>query len=235
MSVTSIADNLREVRARIAVACVRAGRSPSEVRLVAVSKTKPVAKIREAIAAGQTLFGENYVQEAVDKMTELPSVEWHFIGSLQSNKAKQVAGSFALVHSVDRLKLAQALNSAAAARGVVQAILLQIHIGDEATKHGFSIDEAPAVLREIAGFKNLRVIGLMSLPPLEESEDRARANFALLREALETLRAELPTEQRADFRELSMGTSSDFEAAILEGATFVRVGTDIFGAREPIG
>ena len=228
----SIGQKLNAVRSRVSAACARAGRAESTVRVVAVSKTKPAEMISAAIAAGQKLFGENYVQEALGKMAGFPSAEWHFIGSLQSNKAKSVAGKFALVHSVDRVKLASTLDLAARELGVRQPVLLQIHIGAEATKQGFDLAEAPAALAEISAMKNLNVQGLMSLPPLEESEILARANFALLRNLLETLRETLPVEQRAGFRELSMGTSSDFEAAILEGATLVRIGTDIFGARE---
>jgi pyridoxal phosphate enzyme (YggS family) len=228
----SIAENLRLVREKMAQACVRAKRPVDSVRLVAVSKTKPVELIQEAMLAGQTIFGENYVQEAVDKINQVPSAEWHFIGTLQSNKAKQVAGSFALVHSVDRLKLAQAIDSAAAARGIVQPILLQVHIGDEATKYGFSILEMPDVLAQVGAFKNLSLRGLMALPPLEETEAGARANFAKLREALEKWRTILPAENHKEFCELSMGTSSDFESAILEGATLIRVGTTVFGVRK---
>ncbi len=226
-----ISENLRIVRAKMAQACARANRAADTVRLVAVSKTKPIELIQEAIAAGQTIFGENYVQEAVDKISRIPSVEWHFIGTLQSNKAKQVAGSFALVHSIDRLKLASTLNSAAAARGAVQPILLQVHIGDEATKQGFSFAEMPDVIAQVCEMKNLRLRGLMSLPPLEDTEAGARMNFAKLRESLEKWRTLLPAENRPEFCELSMGTSSDFEAAVLEGATLIRVGTDIFGVR----
>jgi pyridoxal phosphate enzyme (YggS family) len=230
---SSIAENLRNVRARIESACARTGRATSEVRLVAVSKTKPVAMLEEATRAGQCLFGENYVQEAVDKINQLPGAEWHFIGSLQTNKARAVLGRFALIHSVDRVKLARALDSAAAAAAatVVQPILLQVHIGDEASKHGFSIDELVEAVGEIAQMKHLSIHGLMALPPLEETEAKSRVHFARLRETLETAREALPPESRGLCRELSMGTSSDFEAAILEGATLVRVGTDIFGAR----
>ena len=198
---------------------------------MAVSKTKPIQLIQEARVAGQTVFGENYVQEAIDKINQLPLVEWHFIGSLQTNKARAVVGKFALIHSVDRLKLAVALNSAAVTAGIVQPILLQIHIGEEETKHGFAVDEMPDVLSEIASFKGLSVRGLMSLPPLEETSEKTRANFSMLRSCLEQWRSLLPSEQKPVFRELSMGTSSDFQDAILEGATLVRVGTDIFGAR----
>lgn len=229
-----IAENLVRVRERIEAACVRAGRSPADVRLIAVSKTKPIELIQEALDSGQRLFGENYVQEAVDKINHFPSAEWHFIGSLQTNKAKQVAGKFALIHSVDRIKLAHALDSAMSQQTLTstsQPILLQIHLGDEQTKHGFSLAELPAALDEIAQMKNLSVRGLMALPPLEETETNSRVHFANLREALELVKTRLPLEQRAVVRELSMGTSGDFEAAILEGATLIRVGTDIFGAR----
>ncbi len=228
---STIAENLAHVHAKMRAACVQAGRGEKSVKLVAVSKTKPVEFIQEALAAGQTIFGENYVQEAIDKIKSLPGVDWHFVGSLQSNKAKQVAGSFALVHSVDRLKLAQSLNLAAEQRGVVQKILLQIHIGDEATKHGFSLAEAGDAIAEISALQNLSVCGLMSLPPLEETEAKARKNFSVLQKSLDVWRLHLKPEAREVFCELSMGTSSDYQWAILEGATLVRVGTDIFGAR----
>ncbi len=228
----SVAQNLARVRARIEAACVRASRSVSSVRLVAVSKTKPNDLIKEALAAGQTVFGENYVQEAIAKIGAFPEGEWHFIGSLQTNKSKQVAGTFALIHSVDRLKLATSLNQALESKtGVVQPILLQVHIGDESTKHGFSLGELAQAAREISAMKQLSIRGLMALPPLEESEDKSRAHFAQVRDALEVVRQAVSPEQRAVIRELSMGTSGDLEAAILEGATLVRVGTDIFGAR----
>ncbi len=227
----SISEKLKLVREKMATACASANRDLSSVKLVAISKTKPLELIREAAAAGQTVFGENYVQEAVDKVATAPEFEWHFVGHVQTNKAKMVAGSFSLIHSVDRLKLAIALNEAAAARGVVQKILLQIQIGDEESKHGFSFIDAPDVALAISEMKNLELRGLMSLPPLEESETKARKNFSLLRESLQSIGAVLPKETRALFRELSIGTSSDFEWAILEGATLVRVGSDIFGAR----
>lgn len=228
----SIPENLEHVRARIAAACSRASRNTSDVRLIAVSKTKPAGLIREAINAGQIVFGENYVQEALEKIELIPDVEWHFIGSLQTNKARAVTGRFALIHSVDRLKLARALNLVAIEKNTVQPILLQVHIGDESTKHGFSIEEAPSAFIEIAAMKGLEIRGLMSLPPLEDTSEKARANFALLRAKLSEWRRLLTPEQAEKFTELSMGTSSDFEDAILEGATLVRVGTDIFGARE---
>lgn len=187
--------------------------------------------IRAAFAAGQRIFGENYVQEAVAKVAAFAEAEWHFIGGLQTNKVKPITGRFALIHSVDRERLADELEKAAAKAGVVQDILLQVHVGSEASKSGVSMDEAPALIERIAGHSHLRLRGLMSLPPLTEDERVGRGYFASLREALEKWRRLLPTDQAARFGELSMGTSSDYEWAILEGATYVRVGTAIFGAR----
>lgn len=226
-----IADQLEKVKAKMAVACKSAGRGIDSVQLVAVSKTKPISFITEAVAAGQTCFGENYVQESLEKIQARPDLNWHYIGSLQTNKAKQVIGQFALIHSVDRMKLARELEFAAESLGVVQPILLQIHIGNEETKHGFTIAEIPLVLEELSLLTHLSLRGLMSLPPLEDNSEKTRANFALLRGCLEEWRGLLPAESRAAFTELSMGTSADYEAAILEGATLVRVGTEIFGER----
>ena len=223
-----------KVRSKVEAACAKAGRLKTDVTLVAVSKTKPLEMIRDLAAFGHRSFGENYVQEAVEKLAASKSdlkLDWHFIGSLQTNKSKAVVGNFGLIHSVDRLKLALALSSAAVDAGLTQKILAQIQIGDEETKHGFSLDEAPELLNQIASLPGLQLCGLMALPPLEESETSARANFALLKTKLETWRKNLPVAKQSDFSFLSMGTSSDYEWAILEGATHVRVGTEIFGAR----
>ena len=226
----SIAANLRDVNALIDAACARAGRARDDVRLVAVSKTKPVSVIEEARRAGQTIFGENYVQEALEKSAAVPQAEWHLIGSLQTNKIRSIAGRFALIHSVDRLRLVQELARVSASAGLVQDLLLQIHIGDEATKHGLPLAEAKPVIEEICRLPSLKLRGLMALPPLTTDEKAGRAAFASVREALEKWRTEFSLGR--EFRELSMGTSSDFEWAILEGATLVRVGTSIFGARD---
>ncbi len=225
----SIADNLKRVENAIEKACARAGRTRDEVRLVAVSKTKPVDSILEALRAGQMIFGENYVQEGLEKSRALPGAEWHFIGSLQTNKVKQISGVFELIHSVDRLKLAQEISKVASAAGREQSLLMQVHVGDEATKHGVSFSEAPALIEAILSLPGLRLRGLMALPPLTESEFIARKAFALVRESADRWRREFGL---ADFAELSMGTSSDYAWAIQEGATLVRVGTSIFGARE---
>lgn len=232
MMATAIAKNLAEVSERIASACQRAGRDHGAVRLIAVSKTKPIELIEEAVRAGQRSFGENYVQEALQKVAAQPSLDWHFIGSLQTNKVKQVIGRFSLIHSVDRIKLATELGKAARQMGVVQDVLMQVHVGDEATKSGVDFDEAPALIEEILREPHLRLRGIMSLPPLTEDERQGRKGFAELRMGFEKWRREcLSSQQAACFTELSMGTSSDFEWAILEGATMVRVGTSIFGAR----
>lgn len=224
--VDEIAARLAAVNEKIERACARAGRKPGDVKLLAVSKTKPLELIQAAFAAGQRSFGENYVQEAVEKVARFPEADWHFIGSLQSNKAKQVAGRFSLIHSVDRARLADELAKAASAAGVVQDVLVQIHIGDEATKHGVTIDEAPALIECVRGHASLRLRGLMSLPPLSDDERVARGYFSEIREAFENWK-----KSSQDFNELSLGTSSDYEWAILEGATMVRVGTAIFGER----
>jgi hypothetical protein len=228
-----IAANLEAVRMKIAHAAERAGRAPSDIRLIAVSKTKPVAMLKAAMVAGQTSFGENYVKEALLKLDELPDADWHFIGALQTNKAKLVVGRFSLIHSVDRARLAEELAKAAAAQGIVQDVLMQVHVGDEATKSGVMIDEGPALIESIQSLPSLRLRGIMSLPPLAQSESEGRGYFATIRGAFQKWRETcFSPEQAALFTELSMGTSSDFEWAILEGATCVRIGTSIFGARE---
>jgi pyridoxal phosphate enzyme (YggS family) len=224
---TQIAQKLEEVRNRIAAAAHKAGRNPAMVRLVAVSKTVPVELIREAMAAGQRLFGENYLQEARGKIATLAAgVSWHFIGHLQSNKAKGAVELFELIHGVDRLKLAQALNTAAASLGKLQDILLQVNLAGEASKSGAPPDAVPDLLREISQFPHLRVLGLMTMPPFLAPE-AVRPFFRALRE----LRDRLLQKNLGPLPELSMGMSGDYEVAVAEGATLVRIGTAIFGQR----
>lgn len=233
MAGKSIKENLERVHERIARACEKAQRSLNEVRLVAVSKTKPIDMVSEAFHAGQTLFGENYVQEALRKIELLPQAEWHLIGSLQTKKARSIAGKFALIHSVDREKLASEISKAAGNIKTVQDILIQVHIGDESTKSGVTLDEAPGLIEAVLKMPNIRLRGLMSLPPLTGNESLARSYFAQLRESMERWRREtMNPVEGSQFTELSIGTSSDFEWAILEGATYVRIGTAIFGERE---
>jgi pyridoxal phosphate enzyme (YggS family) len=227
-----IENNLGHVRARIAAACARARRPKESVRLIAVSKTKPIEDVSEALQAGQTSFGENYVQELLEKQEALPQADWHYIGSLQTNKAKQIVGRCSLIHSVDRAKLALELAKAATAAGVVQDILLQVHVGDEETKSGIALADAPALIELIGGESSLCLRGVMALPPLSENEAIARGYFREVRTAFEKWRSALSPSAASVFSELSLGTSSDYEWAILEGATLVRVGTAIFGARE---
>lgn len=233
----SLKENLDRVRSQIAEAARRASRPLDQVKLLAVSKTKPPELIRAALEVGQTRFGENYVQEALEKLRIFQGdsrPEWHLIGSLQTNKAKVVAGRFALIHSVDREKLAVEISKAAEKLAVTQDVLLQVKVGEEASKKGASLDEAFALAATISRAKGLRLRGVMALPPLTDDESIGRSRFAEVRETFERIRSRVLTpEQAAAFDELSMGTSGDFEWAILEGATMVRVGTSIFGARDP--
>jgi pyridoxal phosphate enzyme (YggS family) len=227
---SDIARRLADIRERMAAAARRAGRDPAAVRLVAVSKSVGLEALREAVAAGQRLFGENYLQEAKDKIAALgPEVEWHFIGHLQSNKAKAAVGRFALIHSLDRLSLAEALETAAARQNRVQEVLVQVKLGGEAGKSGVAPEAAADLLRELTRFPHLRVVGLMTLPPFLPDPEAVRPYFRALRE----LRDRLVAQGRADtgLPELSMGMSGDFEVAVEEGATLIRVGTALFGPR----
>lgn len=223
-----IAQNLQEVRTAIIAACQRAGRDPSAVRLVAVSKTVDLERLRAAVDAGQDLFGENYLQEARDKIAALGrQVGWHLVGHLQSNKARGAVELFDLIHAVDRFKLAAALDAAAARLGQVQDVLIQINQAGEATKSGVEPGAAPELLKEVARLPHLRILGLMTMPPWFPDPEAARPYFRALRALRDHLRGltGLPLD------ELSMGMSGDFAVAVEEGATLVRVGTAIFGQR----
>ena len=227
----SLADRLTAIRQRIATAAQSAGRDPSAVQLVAVSKTFPIAAVQEAYAAGQRLFGENKVQEGLEKISAFnpPDIRWHLIGHLQSNKAKKAAPWFAMIESVDSVELLQRLDRAAAEAGATPEILIQVDLAHEATKFGARPDEARAMLDAAATCTAARVVGLMTLPPLAEHPEDARPWFRQLRELRDRWAADgVPA---AMLRELSMGMSGDFEVAIQEGATIVRVGTAIFGGR----
>lgn len=225
-----IAENLARVRARIAAAARRVGRNPEAVGLVAVSKTVGLERLKEAAAAGQRRFGENYLQEARSKITALgPEMEWHFIGHLQSNKARAAVELFHLIHSVDRLRLAEALDQAAARVGKVQDVLLQVNLAGEASKSGAAPAAAPKLLEAISRQPHLRVVGLMTMPPWLPDPEEVRPFFRALRVLRDRLAALGLVE--STLPELSMGMTGDFEAAVEEGATLVRVGTAIFGAR----
>ena len=227
----SIAGNLQMIRERIAQAAYEAGRLPSDVRLVAVSKTKPAAAIDEAFGCGQLIFGENYVQELAGKVAELPAgICWHFIGHLQSNKVRQIAGLVDMIHSVDRLSLAREIDRQWGALGKRCDILIQVNISSEATKSGTSSEELLDLIREVATLPHLRIRGLMTMPPFFDDPEGARPYFSALRILAREVEAEdIPG---VEMRELSMGMSGDFEAAVGEGATLVRVGSALFGERE---
>ncbi|MBI3327228.1 MAG: YggS family pyridoxal phosphate-dependent enzyme [Nitrospinae bacterium] len=226
----TVAENLRAVKERIAKAAARVRRDPEGITLVAVTKTMPVDRIREAIEAGHRVFGENRVQEAQAKVQALDRhVQWHLIGHLQRNKVKYVCGLFHMIESVDSLPLAQDLDRRAAQHGAVMPILIQVHVGDEGTKSGVSPAQVLALVREVASLPHVAIRGLMSIPPAVENPEDARPSFVLLHALAEEIeRAKLPGVAMV---ELSMGMSHDFEVAIEEGATLVRVGTAIFGPR----
>jgi pyridoxal phosphate enzyme (YggS family) len=229
---TSIAANLQAVTARIAAACAAAGRDAAGVRLLAVSKTWPTADLAAAAACGQRAFGENYVQEALLKIAALPArgLEWHFIGPLQSNKTRAVAEHFDWVHSVERLKIAERLSAQRPDGLAPLQVCLQVNVSGEDSKSGCAPAEAPALAAAIARLPRLRLRGLMAIPEPTDDERLLRRRFALLRELAAALRA-----SGLDVDTLSMGMSHDLEAAIAEGATLVRVGTAIFGARPARG
>jgi hypothetical protein len=227
-----IADRLAEVRGRIAAAARSAGRDPSSVTLVAVSKTFPVNLIREAHAAGQRVFGENRVQEALQKIQETTDLEirWHLLGHLQTNKARKAAPAFATIQSVDSIELIQKLDRAAEEAETRPELLIQVDLAGEATKFGASPSEVPRLLEAAAACSAARVVGLMTLPPVPDSPEDARPWFKQLRDLRDGWRSTgVPASM---LRELSMGMSGDFEVAIQEGATMVRVGTAIFGSRD---
>jgi pyridoxal phosphate enzyme (YggS family) len=226
----SISANLGQINQRIAAAAQQAGRDPASVRLVAVSKTRPSADIVAAFHAGQVVFGENYIQELVPKLAEVTdTVEWHVIGHLQSNKVKYIAGQVALIHSVDRISLASEIERQWGQLGKTCDILVQVNISREVTKSGTTAEEAVQLVRECALLPHIRVRGLMTMPLFFDDPEAARPFFAELRQLSEVIAAQ--NISGADMAELSMGMSGDFEAAIQEGATLVRIGTAIFGNR----
>jgi PLP dependent protein len=227
----SVADRLAGVRGQIASAARSAGRDPSAVLLIAVSKTFPLHLIREAWAAGQRDFGENRVQEGLQKISESTDLEirWHLLGHVQTNKARKAGQAFATIHGVDSVELLAKLDAAAAEAGHSLELLIQVDLSGEATKHGVPPDEVSRLLEAAAACRAAQVVGLMTLPPWPKAPEDSRPYFRKLRE----LRDEWLTSGVAPsmLRELSMGMSGDFEVAVQEGATMVRVGTAIFGSR----
>ncbi|MBI3810486.1 MAG: YggS family pyridoxal phosphate-dependent enzyme [Nitrospirae bacterium] len=228
-------ERLDAVRARIERAACRVGRDPGAVTLVAASKTVPVERLVEAVACGCRIFGENRIQEALAKIEAMRSeagIEWHLIGPLQPNKVKHAVGRFSLLHAVDRLDVAERLDRAARERGITQRILLEVNVSGETTKHGFSPDDLASVAERMGTLTELRVLGLMTLPPPAERPEDARPHFRRLRELAAQVEAlGIPG---VSMKELSMGMSGDFDVAIEEGATMVRIGTALFGPR-PVG
>ncbi|MDF1562267.1 MAG: YggS family pyridoxal phosphate-dependent enzyme [Deltaproteobacteria bacterium] len=233
----SFPERLAGVQARIDAACARAGRDPSEVRLVAVSKRHPPEAIRAAYEAGVRDFGENYAQELRDKaaaLADLPDLRWHFIGPVQRNKVRYLAGPAHLCHGLDRLAAAEALSDRAEREGVVAACLVAVHLGGEESKHGARPEELPSLLEQMAELPGIEVRGLMSLPPYFDDPEEVRPYFRQLAALRDSLEADLRSAGgRIKLSWLSMGMSHDLEVAIEEGATLVRVGTALFGQRPP--
>lgn len=229
-----IAANLADVRARMAAAAARVGRDPATVTLVAVSKTKPMSEIVAAYAAGQRDFGENRFDELWAKVDEAPhagltEIRWHMIGTIQSRKTKQAVGPFALIHSVDRLKIAERLSRDAEAAGNVLSVLLEVNVSGEASKHGFTPQDVRDAVEALEQLPGVRVRGLMTMAPYTDDIALIRSVFRGLRELRDQLHAE---HAGLAWPELSMGMTNDFEIAVEEGATIVRVGSAIFGERD---
>lgn len=223
-----IADHLEAVRQRLADACARAGRKVEAVELLAVSKTFPVEVIEEAVAAGQTLFGENKVQELLAKQPALPSrLRWHIIGHLQSNKVRKILPVVQAIHSVDSVDLARDINRIGAELGLFPKVYLEVNVAAESTKYGFKPESLKQQLEELYALDRLEIQGLMCIPPFEPNPEASRKYFTFLR----GLRDELEKIGGAPLPRLSMGMSHDFEIAIEEGSTIVRVGSAIFGSR----
>jgi pyridoxal phosphate enzyme (YggS family) len=224
----SIAENLERVCEQIAQAAAKAGRAIDEIEVVAITKTHPAEKVREAIEAGQTLFGESRVQEARAKIPELPSnLRWHFVGHLQKNKIRYALPLFELFHGVDSLALAQEMNRIAVDEGMHPRVLLEVNVAGEGSKFGFSPDTLRQQMEELLALQRLSILGLMTIPPLADKAEASRRYFVELRQ----LRDRLQTEFHVDLPQLSMGMTQDFPIAVEESATLVRVGTAIFGER----
>ena len=226
----SIATRLAAVRATIAAACARAGRQPTQVTLVAASKAQPAERLREAWEAGVRVFGENRVQEAAAKRAALPpEAEWHLLGPLQSNKTRAALELFGTLHALDRPKIFHAVAAEAARRGAPVDVFAEVNVGEEASKHGFAPAGLAAALEPLARLPGSRLVGLMAIPPFEEDPEGSRRWFARLRALRDELAARPGWESFPGW--LSMGMSHDFAVAVEEGATHVRVGTALFGAR----
>lgn len=229
---TGLIESIKNIYRKISSATIRSGRSPFVVKLIAVTKTVDIETIKEAVDLGLRIFGENRVQEAKEKISSLKSqipdakVEWHLIGHLQKNKAKMTVQLFDLIHSLDSIGLAEELNKHAERNGKVQRVLIQVKLSEEEAKHGIAREELTGLVAAVSGMKNLKLEGLMTMPPFFDNPEMARPFFRELRELRDGV-------ERSGYKlpELSMGMTNDFEVAILEGATMVRIGTGIFGER----
>ncbi len=232
MFMSLIADNLATVKERMAEAARKAGRDPQEVRLVAVSKTVPVERIAEAGEIGGCVFGENKVQEAQDKIKTLgmESYHWHFIGHLQRNKVKYIPGLFELIHSVDNSELAEEIHRHSMKHELVTPVLIRVNVSGETSKSGVAPDDLEELLEMVVSLNGISVRGLMTIPPFDPDPEKSRKHFAALRRLRDRMQS--VDIENVSMDELSMGMSNDFEVAIEEGATWVRVGTAIFGARD---
>lgn len=226
-----VSENLKVVEEKIGRACERSGRKRSDVTLIAVSKTKPVTMMEEAIASGVSIFGENKVQEILKKQPLLPGgTEWHLIGHLQRNKVRQIAGKVAMIHSVDSLRLAEQIQKEYQIQDLTAKILVEVNIAGEESKFGLMPEETEEVIREIAKMPNIQVCGLMTIAPFVQDPEENRIHFKNLRKLLVDINSK--NIDNISMMGLSMGMTGDYEVAIEEGATFVRVGTGIFGSRQ---
>ena len=226
-----LAENLQQVNANIEKACAAVGRAPSEITLVAVSKTKPVSMLQEAYDAGARVFGENKVQEIMDKYDQLPSdIQWHMIGHLQRNKVKYIIDKVAMIHSVDSLRLAQTIEQEAAKKDLVMPILLEVNVAEEDTKFGLKVEEVLPLLEQISSFSHIQVKGLMTIAPFVENPEENREVFRTLKKLSVDIAAK--NINNVTMSVLSMGMTGDYQVAVQEGATMVRVGTGIFGERD---
>ena len=225
-----LAENLQQVNANIEKACAAVGRAPSEITLVAVSKTKPVSMLQEAYDAGARVFGENKVQEIMDKYDQLPSdIQWHMIGHLQRNKVKYIIDKVAMIHSVDSLRLAQTIEQEAAKKELVMPILLEVNVAEEDTKFGLKVEEVLPLLEQISSFSHIQVKGLMTIAPFVENPEENREVFRTLKKLSVDISAK--NINNVTMSVLSMGMTGDYQVAVQEGSTMVRVGTVIFGER----
>jgi len=227
---TSIANNLEQIQRNIVTFCQKYQRKPSSVKLLAVSKTKPAADISCAFNAAQTCFGENYLQEAVEKIQQLErhAIEWHFIGAIQSNKTRELAEKFSWIHSIDRLKIAQRLSQQRPVHLSPLNICLQVNISQETSKSGFHLTDIASIADKVIALPNINLRGLMAIPAKADTLEQQREIFAQMKHAFIALQ-----QKHSQIDTLSMGMSNDMEAAIAEGSTLLRIGSAIFGTRNP--